>query len=139
MFKKNKCKKYVRTVLELNLQDIGGIGRIFWVLGHHVQVGGSMLLKNTHIHSISHTFHPEITLKRRERRREYSRQLQRRRREEDDGRKGHTRESYQEVSGREERKSMFFNVFFSSVWFRREGRKKKRLGIVGGDWETLQT
>lgn len=129
---------YVRTFFELNFQDIGGIGRIFRVLGHHVQVGGSVLLKNTHIHSISHTFHPEIALKRRERRREYSRQLQRRRREEDDGRKGDTRESYQEVSGREERKSMFyfsplFGFTFLTLAFRQEGREKsgnsgRRLG-----------
>lgn len=47
---------FVPTVLELNLQNVGGIGRIFGVLGHHVQVSWSMLLKNTQIHCVSHIF-----------------------------------------------------------------------------------
>lgn len=45
---------FVPTVLELNLQDVGSVGRIFRVLGHQVQVSRSVLLK-TQIHSISHT------------------------------------------------------------------------------------
>lgn len=44
-----------QTVFELYLQDIGGVGRIFWVLGHQVQVSWSTALKSTqkHTHSLS--------------------------------------------------------------------------------------
>lgn len=36
-----------QTIFEINLQYIRGIWRIFWVLGHQVQVNRSMILKNT--------------------------------------------------------------------------------------------
>lgn len=44
---------FVPTVLELDLQDVGSVGRILRVLGHHVQVSWGMLLKNTHTHTFS--------------------------------------------------------------------------------------
>lgn len=47
---------FVPTVLELNLQDVGSIGRLFRVLGHHVQVSWSVLLKNTDLLCFTHLF-----------------------------------------------------------------------------------
>lgn len=130
---------FVPTVLELNLQDVGSIGRIFRVLGHHVQVSWSMLLKNTQIDSISHMFYSSslfskllIPHKRRERRREDNWQLQRRCREEKRGwwmkRRGLKKLSVAEWTRGKEIDVLFgstplFGFIFLTLAFHRGGKK----------------